>query len=110
MVTNDPNILERSGLDPTLGPYGPTEPTAFEAQAVREWILYASRFKNGTWEGPRFTDEYAEIVVVEKDAFTNMKLERDRYAKAMAVAMRDGIFFEKERTKAEIERILGGAE
>lgn len=35
--------------------------------------------------------------------------ERDCYAEAMAVALRDGIFPHKEKTKSEIERILGRA-
>ncbi len=36
-----------------------------------------------------------------------LEASRDKYAEAMAVVMRDGVFLEKQRTKSAIEKILG---
>lgn len=50
-----------------------------------------------------------DIHVIEYAAYDKLRRERDAYAKAMALALREGIFANKAGLKRELEKLLADA-
>lgn len=79
----------------------------------REWFLCEDHsYDVGDFSLEEIRDDWGDTLiahVIEKSAYDKLAQERDAYAKAMAVALREGVFAEKGRVVREIQQILGKA-